>query len=75
MMTELTNAQVSDMTAKICSGRTCSKCPIDGFCLIYHWGGNDALKQKIIEEYKKLFGDGNEIEISDMEILSLFGGE
>ena len=74
-MIKLTNEQLSDMTGEICRGRSCHECPIHGFCLIYDWEGNDTLKQKIIEEYRNLFGDGNEIEISDMEILSLFGGK
>ena len=67
--------EITDMTSKICDGRTCLRCPIDGICLKEQWGDSASRQLKIIEEYRKLFGDGTEIEISDTEILSLFGGK
>lgn len=65
---------VTTMTMEICHGRSCSKCPIDGFCFDDVWETDESLRQKIIDVHKRIFPRYYDpVNINESDLLTLFG--
>lgn len=71
----MTNNEVAILSAKICHGRTCHECPIEGFCLLRQFADNETVKQKIVDAYNRLFNPvsfAESVPFTEDEVLSLF---
>jgi hypothetical protein len=63
---------IQSLVNEICTGRGCSECPINGFCLRESWGDDPNYQEKIIHVYDKLFAFTT---VTEDEIMNLFTGE
>ena len=65
--------EIDAMTLQICHGRSCPRCPIDGFCFDDVWKTSESLRNEIIDAHKRIFPRYHDpININESDLLTLF---